>query len=110
MCREFGWSIEYVENLTEIELYTHLENIHKIKKSEKLQNIVTQTRAVAAGMGDKKSQKSINKEVKDDEREKNREQQEKEYIERYKKGERGNAPLTFEEIAKIEKKDNENGR
>ena len=62
MAKGYGWELEYIKNLSEIELYQAIINLQKILKRERLEKLGIQVLGTAAGMGDKASGQKIRSE------------------------------------------------
>lgn len=63
MAKGYGWELEKVKELSEVEAYEALYNLDKIQKQEKASRLSEQSVAVSAGMGDKKAHQRIKKTI-----------------------------------------------
>lgn len=61
MCFGYGWALKDVEELSEIEVFQHLENLYKLKFSDKIENTNLIAMATAIGQGDKAAHKQLKK-------------------------------------------------
>lgn len=59
LARSYGWTIEHIENLTDLEIFDALEQLSNMLEEEKVQNLQLNALASSAGAGNKKNIQAI---------------------------------------------------